>query len=182
MTKRLFALTLTLLLALALFSSCTDNLTDNGTTESTVLENPFETENGLAWAKEMTYTYFYPAEDGSIISATYTEQLDEGKSSETMQTHMDRFFGLCGISGITVVSSKVEGNDITETKDHGGETIVTHTPGAKTLVLTLEGSAELSETVKECLIRTLDKLSYCKYFKVSYNGEIILISDAIAER
>ncbi len=181
MTKRLLALTLTLLLALALFCSCTDNLTDNGTTESTVLENPFETEIGLAWAKEMTYTYFYPAEDGSIISTTYTEQLDKGKSSETMQTHMNRFFGYCGIEGITVVSSAVEDKSVTEHKEYDGETIVSHTP-ARILVLTLEGDAELSETVKECLIKTLDDISYCEYFKVIYNSEVLYIDGAIAEK
>lgn len=186
MTKRLLALTLTVLLALVLFCSCTEN--DLNTTEPFETEpflqneNPEETDSGLAWAKEMTYTYFYPSENGSITSTTYTEQLDEGKTSETMQTHMDRFFGFCGIKGIAVVSSKVEGNDVTETKDYGGETIVVHTPGEKTLVLTLEGDAELSETVKECLIKTLEELSYCKYFKVSYNEEFIHISGAIAER
>lgn len=173
MTKRILTLILTVFLALALLCSCTGGLDADGTTESTVLENPFETGNELAWAKEMTYVYFFPADDGSITSAMYTEKLDEGKSAETMQTHMDRFFGLCGIKGIAVVSSKVEGNDVTETKDYGGETIVVHTPGEKTLVLTLEGDAELSETVNECLIKTLDELSYCKYFKVIYNGEII---------
>jgi len=181
MTKRLLALILTLLFALALLCSCTDNLTDNGTTETTVLENPIETESGLAWAKEMTYTYFYPTSDGSITSTTYTEQLDNGKSSETMQSHMTRFFGYCGMEGITVVSSKVEGNDVTETKDYGGETVVVHTPGEKTLVLTLEGEAEISETVKECLIKMLDELSYSKYFKVIYNSEVIYIDGAIAE-
>ena len=185
MTKRILTLTITVFLALSLLCSCTGGLDADGTTESTVLENPIETGetgNELAWAKEMTYTYFFPADDGSITSATYTEQLDKGKSSETMQSHMTRFFGYCGIKGITVVSSKVEGNDVTETKDYGGETIVVHTTGAKTLVLVLEGDAELSETVKECLIKTLEELSYCKYFKVSYNEEFIHISGAIAER
>ena len=181
MTKRLLALTLTVLFALALFCSCTGDAQNTNTTETTVLENPYETELGIAWAEEMTYTYFYPSEDGSITSVTYTEQLDKGKSAETMQTHMDRFFGYCGIEGITVVSSEVEGNNVTETKDYGGETIVVHTPGAKTLVLTLEGSAELSQTVKECLIRTFKDISYCEYFKVIYNNEIIFIDGAIAE-
>lgn len=181
MTKRILTLILTVFLALALLCSCTGGLDADGTTESTVLENPFETGSELAWAKEMTYTYFFPADDGSITSATYTEQLDEGKSAETMQTHMDRFFAYCGISGITVVSSEVDGTDVTETKDYGGETVVVHTPGAKTLLLTLAGEAELSEAVKECLIKTLEELSYCKYFKVIYNGDVIYIDGAIAE-
>lgn len=181
MTKRLLAFTLALVFVLALFCSCADEAPTENPTDHIILKDPISTEIALGYATEMTYNYFYPAADGSITSATYTEQLDKGKSAETMQTHMDRFFGYCGIEGITVVSSEVEGNDVTETKDYGGETIVVHTPGAKTLVLTLEGSAELSQTVKECLIKTFKDISYCEYFKVIYNNEVIFIDGAIAE-
>ncbi len=129
---------------------------------------------------QMMYRYFYPTEDGNISSALFKETLIDGRSSETIQSHMERFFKLCDIKGITVVDSKVEDGSKTEYSDFGGETIVTHTP-AKTLILTLEGEAELSEDVKKCLINTLDTLSYCRYFKVIYNGEHISIDGETPE-
>lgn len=181
MTKRILTLTITVFLALSLLCSCADKTKAENTTDHIILKDPIGTEIALGYATEMTYTYFYPVADGSITSATYTEQLDKGKSVETMQSHLDRFFGYCGISGITLINSEVEGTDVTETKDYGGETVVVHTPGEKTLVLTLEGDAELSEAVKECLIKTLEDISYCKYFKVIYNNEVIFIDGAIAE-
>ena len=129
---------------------------------------------------QMLYRYFYPSEDGSITSAVFKEVLTDGRSSETMQSHIERFFKLCGIKGITVLDSRVEDGSKTEYSDFGGETIVTHTP-AKTLILTLEGEAELSEDVKKCLINTLSGLSYCKYFKVIYNGSAISIDGETPE-
>ena len=134
-----------------------------------------------AYESQMTYRYFYPSEDGSIVSASFTEKLTDGKSAETMQSHMDRFFKLCGIKDITVVDSTVDDSSKTEYSEFEGEGVVTHTAGVKTLILTIEGEAELSEDVKKCLINTLDGLSYCKYFKVIYNGELISIDGETPE-
>ena len=158
---------------------CRESQTEN-TTDHIILKDPIGTEIALGYATEMTYTYFYPAADGSITSATYTEQLDKGKSSETMQSHMHRFFGYCDIESITLVDSRVEDRSVIEYKDSGSETVVSYTP-SRILILTIEGSAELSQTVKECLIKTLEDISYCEYFKVIYNSEVIFIDGAIAE-
>lgn len=143
-------------------------------------EKNVELSTEIAVESQMTYRYFFPAEDGSIASAVFKEVLTAGRSSETMKSHMERFFKLCGIKGITVLDSKVEDSSKTEYSDFGGETIVTHTP-AKTLILTLEGNNEFSEDVKKCLINTLDDISYCKYFKVIYNGEYISIDGETPE-
>ena len=180
MTKRLLAFTIALVFVLALFCSCADEAQTENTTDHIILKDPIGTEIALGYATEMTYTYFYPAAYGSITSATYTEQLDKGKSSETMQSHMDRFFGYCDIESIILINSKVEDRSVIEYKDSGSETVVSYTP-SRILILTIEGSAELSQTVKECLIKTLEDISYCEYFKVIYNNEVIFIDGAIAE-
>ncbi len=150
------------------------------TPEFATNEKNAEAFTEVAVENQMIYRYFYPTEDGNVSSALFKETLIDGRSSETMQSHMERFFKLCGIIGITVVDSKVEDSSKTEYSDFGGETIVTHT-SAKTLILTIEGEAELSEDAKKCLINTLYGLSYCRYFKVIYNGEPISIDGETPE-
>ena len=156
--------------------SALGEISGSGTDNKTVTE----IANEIAYDNIMTYKYFFPNEDGTISATIFTEYLNEGRSSLTMNDHIQIFFKYCYIKNISLISSKVDDVSVTEYKEYGGETVVSYTP-VKILTLTLEGDTELSEDVKKCLINTLDGISYCKYFKVIYNGEYISIDGETPE-
>jgi hypothetical protein len=157
-------------------------VTDNNSALGAITGPATDTENAIEIATEniMTYKFFFPNEDGTISYDTFTEYLDEGKSSLTMNDYIQIFFKYCYIKNVSLISSKVDDISVTEYKEYDGETVISYTP-SRILTLTLEGSTELSENVKKCLINTLDGISYCEYFKVIYNGEYISIDGETPE-
>jgi hypothetical protein len=133
-----------------------------------------EISPSIAYADSISYDYFFPLQDGSVLCEPIFFKLHDGKMKETWKELLAPFFGHCDIN-VTVSNWNLTTSG-ESTVDNGNGT-VTHTLGVKTLTIYLTGPHDLvlDDHTLKCLVNTIDSITYAKYIKLEYNGAPVSI-------
>ncbi len=134
----------------------------------------------IAYANSISYTYYFPLENGEVLCEEVIFKLEEGKLTETWKELLAPFFEHCALD-VSVTDWKL---DTTGEKDEisADGNVITHTVGVQTLTLYFEGTAELDDHTLKCLVNTIDSISYVHYIKLVYNGTSVSIDGECPEQ
>ena len=150
------------------------------TTQAT--QNLLKTELGfsslIGHPDSISYNYYLPLENGSVLCKEIVFKLENGKHNETWRELLAPFFEHCALD-VTVANWEltVEG----EKTESDGQT-VTHTPGTKTLHLYFEGGDIPDDHTLKCLVNTIDSITYARYIKLYWNGAPVAIEGKCPEQ
>ena len=156
------------------------NYTSNQTTgDLKITEIGIATQPSIGYPDSISYTYYYPLENGVCYTEDVFIKLTNGKSDETWATLLTRFFDFCKLD-VTVTDWKLDKKGEQTVVSPDGKT-VTHIIGVTTVSIMLEGTATLDDHTLRCLVNTIDSITYAQYIKLYYNGEAVSIDGKCPE-
>jgi hypothetical protein len=153
--------------------------TKTHTETATQLLPYWSTAPSITYADSISYTYYFPLEDGTCLAKEIIYKLDNGKLNKTWPELLAPFFEHCKLDVAVVKWETTTEGESTQLSPDGK--VVTHIPGTKTLHLYLESNELLDDRTLECLVNTAGSISYAKYIKLYHNSEPVAINGECPE-